>query len=385
MDRLARTLPLAALALLACNPRPAPPSGGAPSASASASAPQPVGVPLLGVTPLSTVEVAAPREPLTGEYRGAIDPGLRIVMRLSRDGGDAVSGRYFYESKGIDLVVHGKVASDGVFTLEERNDRKVTGTFSGAVGPNGELTGTWDAPAGGRRPFRVEPVPTRARGPAVIVKKWYRSRQKAKQPAPRSSPIGGCSIDIAYPEVLGLASAHVEDVINDKLRLALARDHHEGACDAPFVTNGGYAVHTNRAGVLSVSFTYDTACDLCAHPSFGGAVVNVLLESGADLPLERLLADKGRSKLFVALEAPVRDRIKATLGATAEDAPMLRSHYLAGDYVLEDKGLRLIAFFRLPHAVQALDGDFGVLLPWASIRAALDPTSPAAPIWSAPP
>jgi len=43
-----------------------------------------------------------------------------------------------------------------------------------------------------------------------------------------------------------------------------------------------------------------------------------------------------------------------------------------------------VAFFQLPHAVQALDGDFGVLLPWATVLPALDPKSPAAAVWAPP-
>lgn len=375
MDAPASPRRAAAILLLAaasCSNRGVPIDPAPASASPSAAPP-----------PVTAAPTPAPLPALAGGYRGVLDPDLPITMRLVREG-DAVTGRYFYESKGADLTIEGKIAPDGAFTLEEKADGKITGTFRGAAGPSGELSGTWTDPKGGTRSFRLDPIACRPRGPAIILRKWHRARGRPKVPAPPGSKIIGCNLDVAYPEVFGLAGDKVEAIINDKLRLALLRDRAGQPCESPYATSGSYAVHMNRDGILSVSFTYDNACEQCAHPSFGGAAVNVLVDTGADLPLDRLLAPGGRARLAAALAAPLADRIAKTAGASAEDAGTLRDAYLAGDYVIEDKGLRLIAFFRLPHALQALDGDFGVLLPWAAIRPAIDPAGPVASLAAAP-
>ena len=302
-------------------------------------------------------------------------------MRLQRKG-DLVDGTYFYETRGVDLGLSGSFGSQGLLSLAETSVGKTTGTFRGIAGPSGELDGTWDGGEGGRRVFHLDPILRHPGGPALVRKKWHHSRRRPKRAPPPGSPILQCNLDLAYPEVFGLADAAVEAAINDKLRLAQLHDRNDEDCAAPYAVNAGYAVHTNGGGVLSVSYTYDNACVQCAHPSFGGEVVNVLVDTGAALTLDALLVPGARGRLALLLAAPVAARLRATAGASAEDAPMLRDTYLAGDYVLEDKGLRLIAFFRLAHALQALDGDFGVLIPWSALARLLDPASPAARVWA---
>lgn len=391
MDHLAHLAPFAALALAACTQPPAPAGS---SSSASTVAPvvlQTKQAERALAEGTERSQDAAPRrggsaDALADGYRGAIEPDLAIAMRLRAASGQ-VEGSYFYEAKGIDITLTGSVTPDGALTLAETSAGKRTGAFAGAVDAAGVITGTWTAGTGAdagasARPFRIEPIPRRETASARVLKKWRRWHLRPRAMAPKGAMIQGCNFDVAYPEVFGLTSAAAEASINDKLRRALLQGRDDERCEVPFVTSGSYAVHMNRAGVLSVGFSYDNACEQCAHPSFGGAAVNVLLATGADLPLHALLTPGGRIKLAAALEQPVRARLKATDGASPDDAGMLRDAYLGGDYLLDKKGLRLIAFFRLPHAVQALDGDFGVVLPWASITAALDPASPAAGVWA---
>ena len=393
MDHLAHLAPLAALALaLAACTQPPAPAGASSTTPIDAGPALPQAVEGAHPAEVTGAEKALPvarrggsAEALADAYRGAIEPDLAIAMRLRR--ADAqVDGSYFYEAKGIDITLTGSVAPDGALTLAETSAGKRTGAFAGVIDAAGVITGTWTAGTGAdagasARPFRIEPIPRSESASARVLKKWRRWHIRPRAMAPKGAMIQGCNFDVAYPEVFGLTSAAAEASINDKLRRALLQGRDDERCEVPFVTSGSYAVHMNRAGVLSVGFSYDNACEQCAHPSFGGAAVNVLLATGADLPLHALLVPGGRLKLAVALEQPVRTRLKATDGASPDYAGMLRDAYLAGDYLLDKKGLRLIAFFRLPHAVQALDGDFGVVLPWASITSALDPASPAAGVW----
>lgn len=363
----------ASLCLVACSPR-ATRTDATPSASVAAPAAAEPPPP----APAATV---SPPPALADAYSGTVEPDLRITMRLAlAPGGNAVTGSYFYESRGADLALSGDLDAQGHLALAETAAGKTTGTFRGTLAPSGELEGTWDG-AAGRRVFHLDPIARHAGGPALVRKKWHRSHRRPRvAPAPGSS-ILQCNLDLAYPEVFGLGAAPIEAAINEKLRAAQLHDR-DDACDAPSAVNAGYAVHTNRGGVLSVSYTYDNACVQCAHPSFGGQVVNVLVDTGATIPLEALFVTGGRTRLIPLLTPLVAARVKATEGASPDDVVMLRNTYLSGDYVLEDKGLRLIAFFRLPHALQALDGDFGVLLPWSTVAPLLDPASPAARVWA---
>jgi hypothetical protein len=375
MPRAASLCFIASLVLAGC-PRTSPGPEATPTASVTASVP--------AAPPASSVAASPAAPALADAYRGTIDPDLPITMRLVV-GSNRIDGSYFYETRGTDLDLSGGFDAEGHLSLAETVAGKTTGTFNATLGPQGELDGTWDGAQGGRRVFHLDPIARHAGGPALIRKKWHRSRRRPKVAPRPGASILQCNLDLAYPEVFGLGDARVEAAINDKLRAAQLHDRNEDDCTTPYVLNGGYAVHTNRGGVLSVSYTYDSACVQCEHSTFGGAAVDVLVDTGATIPLESLLVPGGRAKLIPLLSAPVVARVRATAGATNEDLATLRNAYLSGDYVLEDKGLRLIAFFRLPHEVQALDGDFGALIPWATLAPLLDPASPAARVWTSPP
>lgn len=102
-------------------------------------------------------------------YEGTLS-NKHILMVLSQEGAN-VGGAYAYVKQGsqerprwIDLL--GSAKKDGVVSLVEKVNGKVTGSFSGKIAGSG-FSGTWQSSAGRRLDFSVSAVP--ATGDLVIV------------------------------------------------------------------------------------------------------------------------------------------------------------------------------------------------------------------------
>lgn len=228
---------------------------------------------------------------------------------------------------------------------------------------------------------QASPAPRSKDAALAIEKKWLRSRKKAERSADGK---GVCTVDVAYPVVSGAPDAAADAKMNKTL-LEIRRGAGAGPPDDPCIgpdkVTGDYTVHLNRSGVLSVSFQFSDYCTSCAHPSAGGAAVNLLVETGAPIPLGKVLAPGGAAKLRKVVEKAVRPRVMAD-AQSAQFLDQLLDAYLEGDYVLTEEGLRVIAYYRLPHVIQALDGEVGVTAAYDKLSGALDPKSPAAAVWA---
>ncbi|WP_157201968.1 hypothetical protein [Massilia sp. Root335] len=102
-------------------------------------------------------------------YEGTLS-NKHILMVLSQEGAN-FEGAYAYVKQGsqerprwIDLF--GSAKKDGVVSLVEKVNGKVTGSFSGKIAGNG-FSGTWQSPAGRRLDFSASAVP--ATGDLAIV------------------------------------------------------------------------------------------------------------------------------------------------------------------------------------------------------------------------
>lgn len=321
---------------------------------------------------------------LADAYRGAMEPELAITMRLKRDG-ERLSGSYFYDAKGLDIPLQGSLEADGAVALREAVGGKKTGEIKGRLDVAGTFNGEWSDGAGGaRRLVRLDPIERRAGEPAIVRKRWIHSRGLPRAAPPAEARIKQCNRDLSYPEVYGLENPEVEAAINEKLKAAQVPARADDPCETPYARSGSYAVHWNRGGVLSVSYTWDHACESCPRPLFGGAALNLLLATGAEIPLGSVIAAGSRGELIEALHPHVRERIRVTKDAQEGDARALLTAYAAGDYVFEDAGIRFIGFFRLQPTIQALDGGYGAVIPWVTLLPLLAPGSPAA-VWTASP
>jgi hypothetical protein len=340
----------------------------------------PPSAPLPAASARTSAEVAKPAVPSTAlpkledAYEGSIDPSLDVVMRLQQHG-TALSGSYVYESKGIAIDLAGSIGSDGEVTLKESLGNKPTGSFTGRAVTSGNLVGIWaDASDQNPRAFRLRPILRQAKGPARVVKKLVRYRMKPLHRAPPGAPVSVCSADVALPEVLGLGSEAVEAMIDEKLRKGHPFAATPTSCEDAIEAHGTFEVHLNRAGVLSVTVLWDEVGAVEAHPASGGAAVNVLVETGEELRLRDVLTPKGLDKAMDLLRPEVERRVGAFDGVL-EDA--LR----AGDFALEEKGIRFIAYFRLPHAIQAADEGVGFVVPYEKLAGGLKSGSKASGAW----
>jgi hypothetical protein len=102
---------------------------------------------LSGVTcgSLQAVEIPAlnATEPVT--FQGEIAAGLKIQMKLFRDG-SALYGTYLYELYGRDIQVKGTINEAGEIVLQESAKGKVTGTFKGRFVSKERIDGKWYRP-----------------------------------------------------------------------------------------------------------------------------------------------------------------------------------------------------------------------------------------------
>ena len=79
-------------------------------------------------------------EPAT--FRGEIAKGLKIEMKLYRDGSN-LHGTYLYEAFGRDIQVKGTINEHGEIALQEFVKGKVTGKFEGRLVSQNRIEGKW--------------------------------------------------------------------------------------------------------------------------------------------------------------------------------------------------------------------------------------------------
>jgi len=99
-------------------------------------------------------------------FRGEIAHGLKIEMKLLREG-SKLSGSYYYERIGKDILVTGTIEETGSLVLEEFVRGQKTGVFTGKVVSNERIEGAWSKPDGirsrdfflaSKSPIRSTPV-----------------------------------------------------------------------------------------------------------------------------------------------------------------------------------------------------------------------------------
>jgi hypothetical protein len=281
-------------------------------------------------------------------------------MRL-QDTAGAVEGTYFYEKTGVDLRLRGHL--DGrALDLEELSGTTRTGAFRGTVGDDGKIAGTWSDPTGARAlPFALEPI---ARSANALA---YKKTLGYSLPVVGSDTGGEvCKGTVTYLELFGLADERVERALN--ARLAPNEDvRPPQTCDHGREVGGSYALARNADGVLSVSLSWWTADSLAAHPSADEAAVNVFLSDGRPLSLFGDVLEPGTEDALARALRPLVD--KAAPDASAREALRGALGPPYDDFVLEKTGIRFSALSRLPHALQALNGE-GFPLPYAALRLA---------------
>jgi hypothetical protein len=136
--------------------------------------------------------------------------GLPVFARLAREG-TRVWGRYFYESKGIDLAVEGSLSDDGSLHLVEGDAAATTGRFEGRCEPaSGALAGTWLG-ARTRGEFRWAPIPA-GETPVVAIKRFTVARSARFRGA--DLRITGCSYSESHLELFGLRDDTVERTLS---------------------------------------------------------------------------------------------------------------------------------------------------------------------------
>lgn len=368
-----------ALAVPACSTKSSPlitsePRDASPAAELASAAPPDASNP--------SVADAAPSVMIADAYAGEIDPSLGVVMRLHREG-DALTGSYFYEGPGVELDIKGTLADDGSLSLTEtESGGKVTGAWNGRVAQSGNLVGVWSDPKEEKmRAFQLTPIPRKKGGPAVVVRRTVRYKMSPKKRPLKGAAALFCSGEIRYPEVLGLASPSIEAALNERLRKAQPLAFVPTSCDTALVATGAFEVHLNRSGILSLSVFHAEVSAADPSPASGAAAINVLIDTGEEILLPHLLKLHGMDAVLGLLEPIIERRIKATPGASEGDMEVVKDAVRKGDFLLEEKGIRFIAYGHLPAAKQALDADRGMVLGYDVLADALNPASKAVRAW----
>ena len=77
------------------------------------------------------------------KYLGNINGALTIEMVLINWGDGYLSGRYWYQGKGIPLELSGELKDDRNFEIFESSEGKETGLFTGSLSDPSHLAGIW--------------------------------------------------------------------------------------------------------------------------------------------------------------------------------------------------------------------------------------------------
>jgi len=309
---------------------------------------------------------AAPREvDFHRVYQGTIDPKIAIVLRLERRG-SRLSGRYFYENQGRDLILDGEVGPDDTFSLSETSEAKVTGGFNGRIEPNGALSGRWEATRSSLRPFSATPLqPTGKSAPARIVRKRLDVNRPFSDPKRAVSGGKRCEVRLQFPELVGVLPAELEDTVNRKLipELGTAKN----PCEDLEYASTRYEVHAAERGIVSVC-VWDEWMGLgAAHPGAGVRCSTVTLPSGEMLNSKSLFLPSIRKRIKAAI-AKKPSREENDLIAAAFDEQTL-------DFAVSPKGVLFFAYNALPHVAQALGAE-PIVIPYAALKSDLVLPSP---------
>jgi hypothetical protein len=306
-------------------------------------------------------------------YKGKIGDDLSVVVRLVRQGA-ALNGRYFYEKKGIDLMLTGALDARR-FTLEERASiaGKISGRFEGTVEANSQLAGTWkDAQGQHPLPFRLEPVvPAWTAGSPVPLYQKHVHLVRKPELQGTSPLMKDCTFNASYPEVDGVFDPRIEAKINDKLHIKLAVP--EPRCEQAESNELSYRVSLNSRGILSVVFDNDWCCG--AHDAFSQVFVNLTVPDAQPLTLAGLLAPNARPKLAALARPLVAKLSDADLESNDIQEVLDQLTRDPADFSIDEKGLRLSAFNSQPHVIQSMFAE-GFSIPFAKLRGILRTPGP---------
>jgi hypothetical protein len=306
-------------------------------------------------------------------FTGTMGKSVKIVARLTR-AADQLSGRYFYERKGIDLELRGSLTSAGLSLDEVGMGAKKSGHLAGAIDDAGNIDGTWtDARGKHPLPFHLAYAPpawTPSR-PLRLYKKraHFSQRPKIKEP---DALLKACTLDAEYPEIDGSLEPAAEAKANASLRPKSATP--DATCETAEENDVKYEVSLNQSGVLSVVFDTSWCCG--AHPSYSRQFVNLAVETGSSITLSRLLAPGARAKL-VGFLLPLVQRTahEIELDQTTELLKQLTED--PAEFSVERGGLRFSAFNSQPHVIQSAFAE-GYFLPFARLAPLLREPSPLA-------
>jgi hypothetical protein len=341
-------------------------SRGDPHGSALVSASATKGTLLEAPAASSAVRAPVPEPRTATAFRGKVGT-QDVVVRLAGTA-DEIEGSYFYVHVGSSLKLAGAERGD-TLTLTEKADGAVTGRFELHRHGAG-LEGTWTAPKGNRRlDVALEPVATRRDGePAILLKR--RLRTKIAPDDKGASPGKACAIDVAFPEVVGLASAAAEKAINAAWSPDAAIERHGTAlCEDEATWANTFEVFLNTQNLVSVCLSERTDDRRRADdPIRAGECSTWDLNVGRALKAEELGVD------LKALEAP----LLALLRKEGSEGPEEHARSLAHEpdgFAVTPCGIDLYAGFT-SMAMRALT-DLHYLVPYHDIKG-LRPASPLA-------
>lgn len=298
----------------------------------------------------------------TSAYHGSVGK-LEIFARLSEAPDGAVTGRYFYAAKGLDLELRGERRGSEV-TLVERAGGKDTGRFSGTIRANG-ISGEWSAGKKKLR-FTLAPVSRKPQEPVLVARRRLVALRD------------GCRLDFAWPELFGMPDARIEDALNDKLRPK------PETCEGAGEHVRDFAVHANRAGILSLSLESHGFSEGAARPYAALGSFNVATRSGQMVGWKDVFKPGTEAALGARLEPMIAAAVAATPGTDAAAADILRQALTppGADFFLEEKGIRFNAWGALPHAFQALAAQQEFFLSYAELKPLLVETGDASALWT---
>jgi hypothetical protein len=157
---------------------------------------------VLYLTPGANAEPTIPNASGPAIFHGEIAKGLRIEMKLYRDGSN-LHGTYLYEVFGRNIEVRGTIDEHGEIALREFIKGKVTGNFDGRFVSDNRIEGRWYKKSGekGRgfylvgtgapltaAPVQASPKPMKEDREVSSAPKEMRSVAKAETPL-KAAPV----------------------------------------------------------------------------------------------------------------------------------------------------------------------------------------------------
>jgi hypothetical protein len=285
---------------------------------------------------------------LAAGYRGAV-LGLPVFARVAVDG-THLHGRYFYESKGLDIPVEGTLSADGVMHLTEGDPAAPSGRFEGACEPStGAFAGTWTGDRN-RGAFRWVPVPPDEH--AIGAVKRFKMSRPARKPEP-DAHIRACSYAESRVELFGLRDAAVERAVNRQGVELLPGPVIDRAIAKSIDGCSGFGFDEEESRTLVSSFRELATIETQGWIDGGGMHPT---ELGSDLVTFDLRTGLRVTERDVLARDPIeRVAICAAKGAPDDgmDESQWRDHLSASQLDLEPDGVHFFAA-DFPHAMAAL-------------------------------